>query len=167
MVNRTHIITPTVQGNAMHHRKVLLNSFPYSDIPYSSKRRPFPIKRCICAKNNNNVVKTIPCRVQLSNKRHPQISATLEQAPHLRREKFSAAASIRVNTLIKVSACEIILSREELTSTLIISDVAKTESKNCCIMHYFDIVLENHALDQPVQGSRSVQISKNSGRAVK
>ena len=34
-------------------------------------------------------------------------------------------------------------------------------------MHYFDIFLGNHALDQPVQGSRSVQMSKNSGRAVK
>lgn len=95
----------------MHHRKVLLNSFSYSDIPYSNKRRPFPIKRCICAKNNN-VVNTIPCRVQLSNKRHPQISSTLEQAPHLRREKFSAAAFISVNTVIKVSACEIIFGRE-------------------------------------------------------
>ena len=54
----------------------------------------------------------------------------------------------------------------ELTSTVIISDIAKTESKNCCIMHYFDLVLGNHALDQPVQDSRSVQMSKNSGRAV-
>ena len=37
----------------------------------------------------------------------------------------------------------------ELTSTVIISDIAKTESRNCCIMHYFDIVLGNNALDQP------------------
>ena len=40
MVNRTHIITLTVQHNTMHHRKVLLNSFPYSDILYSNKNRP-------------------------------------------------------------------------------------------------------------------------------
>lgn len=107
MVNRTRIITLTVQHNTMHHRKVLPIPSPLST---ASVRKKLISAPPVNTENNNVVVNTILCRVQLSNKRHPQISSTLEQAPHLRREKFSAAAFIRVNTVIKVSACEIILA---------------------------------------------------------
>lgn len=63
--------------------------------PPNKHRGPDMIKikrRQFCyfnTENNNTVFSTILCRVQPSNWRRPQISAALEWAQHLRRERFN------------------------------------------------------------------------------
>ena len=85
IVNRTHIITLTVQRNTMRHRKCCLPASPKVIYLTQTSAVPFPLsaaparKKLISAlpvsgENNNNVVNTIPCRVELSNKRHPRVT---------------------------------------------------------------------------------------------